>query len=78
MAAGCNTPYQLILIDGCMPGMDGFQLAECIRQNPKFTSATILMLSAGLRSDDINRCRQLGVSAYIIKPIRRLELLNVV
>ena len=77
-AAGCNTPYQLILIDGSMPGMDGFQLAESIRQNPKFTSATILMLSAGLRSDDINRCRQLGVSAYIIKPIRRLELLNVV
>ena len=77
-AAGCNTPYQLILIDGSMPGMDGFQLAECIRQNPEFTSATILMLSAGLRSDDISRCRQLGVSAYIIKPIRRLELLNVI
>ena len=77
-AAGCNTPYELILIDASMPGMDGFQLAECIRQNPKFTSATILMLSAGLRSDDISRCRQLGVSAYIIKPIRRLELLNVI
>ncbi len=77
-AVGCNTPYQLILIDGTMPGMDGFQLAECIRKNPKFTSATILMLSAGLRSDDISRCRQLGVSAYIIKPIRRLELLNVI
>jgi len=77
-AAGCNTPYQLVLVDGNMPGMDGFQLAECIRQNPKFTNATILMLSAGFRSDDISRCRQLGVSAYIIKPIRRLELLNVI
>jgi len=77
-AAGCKTPYQLILIDATMPAMDGFQLADCIRQNPKLTGATILMLSAGLHSDDISRCRQLGVSAYIIKPIRRLELLNVI
>ena len=77
-AAASNTPYQLILIDGNMPGMDGFQLAECIKHNPKFTNATILMLSPGLRPDDISRCRQLGVSAYIIKPIRRLELLNVI
>jgi signal transduction histidine kinase/CheY-like chemotaxis protein len=77
-AAGCNSPYQLVLVDGSMPGMDGFELAECIRKNPKLTGATILMLSAGLRSDDISRCRQLGVSAYIIKPIRRLDLLNVI
>ena len=77
-AAGCSTPYRLVLIDGNMPGMDGFQLAECIKRNPKLAGATILMLSPGLRPDDISRCRQLGVSAYIIKPIRRLELLNVI
>jgi signal transduction histidine kinase/DNA-binding response OmpR family regulator len=77
-AVGCNTPYQLVLIDGNMPGMDGFQLAECIKRNPSLTNATILMLSPGLRADDISRCRRLGVSAYIIKPIRRLELLNVI
>jgi signal transduction histidine kinase/CheY-like chemotaxis protein len=77
-AASCNNSYQLVLIDGNMPEMDGFQLAECIKRNPLLAGATILMLSAGLRSDDISRCRQLGVSAYIIKPIRRGELLNVV
>ncbi len=77
-AAGGSSPYRLVLIDGNMPEMDGFQLAECIKRNPKLSGATILMLSPGLHSDDITRCKQLGVSAYLIKPIRRLELLKVV
>ncbi|MGC2111232.1 MAG: response regulator [Candidatus Korobacteraceae bacterium] len=77
-AASANAPYRLVLIDGNMPGMDGFQLAECIKRNPKLAGATVLMLSAGLRPGDITRCRELGVSAYVIKPIRRGELLNVI
>ena len=77
-AASCGNSYRLVLIDANMPEMDGFQLAETIKRNPKLAGATILMLSLGLRSDDISRCRQLGVSAYVIKPIRRSELLNVV
>ena len=77
-AVSGNSPYRLVLIDGNMPEMDGFQLAECIKRNPKLSGATILMLSPGLHSDDISRCKQLGVSAYLIKPIRRLELLKVV
>ncbi|HKD86542.1 MAG TPA: response regulator [Terriglobales bacterium] len=77
-AASANAAYRLVLIDATMPEMDGFQLAECVRRNPKFAGATILMLSPGLRSGDISRCRELGVSAYVIKPIRRLELMNVI
>jgi signal transduction histidine kinase/DNA-binding NarL/FixJ family response regulator len=77
-AASANTPYRLVLIDGNMPEMDGFEMAARIQRNPRLAGATILMLSPGLRSDDISRCRQLGISAYIIKPIRRLELLNTI
>ena len=77
-AAGSAAAYRLVLIDGNMPGMDGFELAECIQRNPKLAGATVLMLSTGLRAGDIDRCRQLGVSAYVIKPIRRSELLNVI
>ena len=36
-AASGNNAYKLVLIDGHMPHMDGFQLAERIRQNPKLT-----------------------------------------
>ncbi|HUI84469.1 MAG TPA: response regulator [Candidatus Binatia bacterium] len=77
-AETCGSPYRLVLIDGNMPEMDGFQLAECIKHNPRLAGATILMLSSGLRPGDITRCRELGVSAYVIKPIRRSELLSVI
>ena len=77
-AASADAAYRLVIIDAGMPGMDGFQLAEQVMRNPRLVGATILMLSPGLRSGDINRCRELGVSAYVIKPIRRLELMNVI
>jgi len=77
-AASGSDPYKLVLIDGHMPQMDGFQLAERIRQNPKLTRAIVLMLTSGGQPGDIERCRELGISAYLIKPIRRSELLDVV
>ncbi|MGB8885394.1 MAG: response regulator [Candidatus Korobacteraceae bacterium] len=77
-AAGAGAAYRLVLIDGNMPGMDGFELAECIQRNPRLAGATVLMLSTGLRAGEINRCRELGVSAYVIKPIRKAELLGVI
>ena len=75
-AASGNNAYKLVLIDGHMPQMDGFQLAERIRQNPKLAGAIVLMLTSGGQPGDIDRCRELGISAYLIKPIRRSELLG--
>jgi len=77
-AAAANVSYRLVLIDGNMPGVDGFELAERIQHNPQLAGATVLMLSTGLRPGDISRCRELGGSAYVIKPVRRGELLNVI
>ncbi len=69
-------PFPLILIDGHMPGMDGFELAERIRSNPKLSGCTVMMLTSGERRGDIARCEELGISSYLIKPIRRSELLK--
>jgi signal transduction histidine kinase/CheY-like chemotaxis protein len=67
-------PYKLILTDMRMPGMDGFQLVERLRRSPDLSAATIMMLtSAGFRGDS-SRCQDLGVSAYLLKPIRQTEL----
>jgi two-component system sensor histidine kinase/response regulator len=67
-------PYALVLTDMHMPKMDGFSLIEQIRQKPELSTAIIMMLtSAGHRGDGA-RCQELGVSAYLLKPIRQSEL----
>jgi len=71
-------PFPLILIDGHMPGMDGFELAERIRSKPDFTGFTVMMLTSGERRGDINRCEELGISAHLVKPIRASELLKAI
>ena len=69
-----GAPYGLVLTDMHMPKMDGFDLIEQIRRRPELSAATIMMLSsAGHRGDGV-RCQELGVAAYLLKPIRRSEL----
>jgi len=69
-----GAPYALVLTDMHMPDMDGFTLVERIRQRSELSTATIMMLtSAGHRGDSV-RCRELGVAAYLLKPIRQSEL----
>jgi len=73
-ARDAGRPYGLILTDMHMPIMDGFGLVERIRQSPCLSTATIMMLtSAGHRGDAV-RCQELGVTAYLLKPIRQSEL----
>jgi CheY-like chemotaxis protein len=69
---------RLAIIDGQMPGMSGFELAEQIRQDPQLASAMIMMLTSTDQSGDAARCRQLGIAAYLVKPIRKSELLSAI
>jgi len=66
--------FQLLLTDVHMPGEDGFHLVERIRSSPGLTEAVILMLTSGEQREDLARCRELGVSVYLVKPVRRAEL----
>ena len=73
-AQEAGEPFGLILMDMHMPSMDGFELIERIRRSPHPSTVTIMMLtSAGHRGDAV-RCQELGVSAYLLKPIRQSEL----
>jgi CheY-like chemotaxis protein len=78
IAKGMGRPFPLILLDSQMPGMDGFALAEGIRKNPRLVGATIMMLTSAGYLGDATRCRQLGIAAYLVKPIRQGELLNAI
>lgn len=67
-------PFDLVLLDNMMPGMDGFTLAETILQRPDLAGGVLMMLSSSGRRDDAARCRALGIDAFLTKPIRRLDL----
>ena len=67
-------PFRLVVTDVHMPEMDGFELVERILDAPNLTNAFILMLTSGEHLGDLARCRELGVSAFLTKPIRRAEL----
>ena len=71
-------PYALVLLDRRMPGVDGFQVAEQIHQHPTMAGTTILMLTSDNRAGDVARGRALGVAAYLVKPVKRAELLEAI
>src|SRR2546427_3119688 len=73
-ARRAEDPYGLILPDMHMPKMDGFELVERIRQRPELSTATIMMLTSAGHRGDAERCNKLGISAYLLKPIRQSEL----
>lgn len=72
--AGTQHPYQLILLDEQMPGMDGFQVIDSIRQTPQLGGMVIMMLSSVDQLSSAARCRNLGVERYLVKPLQEAEL----
>jgi PAS domain S-box-containing protein len=71
-------PYALVLTDANMPDIDGFSLAEQVKQDAELSSTVIMMLTSGDRPGDVARCEQLGVAAYLLKPIKQSELFDAI
>ena len=60
----------VILIDVCMPDLDGFQLATMIREHPRFQKTAIIFVSAIQVTDvDLLRGYQLGAVDYVPVPV---------
>jgi len=68
--------YPLLISDVHMPGMDGFMLADRLKDELARHGTKVIILSSGSYPDDTLRCRELGVAAYLTKPIRQSELLD--
>ena len=75
-ACAANLPFDLVITDLHMPGMDGFDLVEEIRRKPGSTRIPVLMLSSGSQPGDRARCRDLSIAAYLTKPVQPSELLD--
>lgn len=71
-------PVQLILLDAQMPEIDGFMLAQRIKNDAILNKPIIMMLtSSGVRGDAV-RCQQLGISAYLVKPVKKRDLYDAI
>ncbi len=77
-AASEQQPFDLVLLDAMMPVVDGFQLAELIRQRPELQPGTVMMLSSADRPNSTAKCRELGIATYLIKPISASALLEAI
>ena len=77
-AAASTRPYQLVLLDCRMPEMDGFHVAEEIKRADPSQGPTIVMLTSRHWADDIARTYDMGLGGYLIKPIRRSDLIQTI
>ena len=64
----------LILLDIMLPGMDGYEVCENIRQNKDSQHTKIIFISALGREIDIVKGMALGADAYIVKPFSIMEI----
>ena len=75
-------PFRIVVIDSNMPDMDGFELAERLqaasKSNGLLSESKLLMLTSSGRPGEIERCGQVGISGYLLKPVTKSDLLSAV
>lgn len=78
-ANAAGAPYRLVLLDGQMPGADGFSVADTLRgETGAHALPTVMMLTSAGNRGDAERCRQLGIAAYLLKPVGQSDLLDAI
>ena len=71
-------PYRFLLLDLQMPVMDGFEVAKRIMESPYGTDVEIILLTSAGQKGDVAHCRELGISGYLLKPVKQSELLDAI
>jgi len=77
-AIALNKPYKILILDSRMSGLGGFRTAERIVDGYYTGLGIFILLDKNHRSEDIAKCRDIGLSGYIHKPVRRSVLLTAI
>ncbi|MGD0113566.1 MAG: response regulator [Armatimonadota bacterium] len=75
-AADQGNPFHLALVDHHMPGMNGLQLAQTIRDDPRICEIALIMLTSIGPDLDRQQHEALGISRCLTKPVRQSALLD--
>jgi two-component system response regulator len=62
-------PPKLLLLDINMPKVNGIEVLQQIKSDPRTKSLAVVMLTSSKESPDIKKCYDLGVNSYIVKPV---------
>jgi two-component system sensor histidine kinase/response regulator len=71
-----GAPFGLLVLDCHMPDVDGFMMVEQLHKLPELRDLVIVMLTSGGQRGDAQRCKELGIAAYLIKPVMQSDLLE--
>jgi PAS domain S-box-containing protein len=75
-ASPTDDRFHVVLSDCQMPDVDGFTLARQIKHDHGLRSTPVVLLTSVGRSGDPERCRRLGIDAYLTKPVKHSDLLD--
>lgn len=67
---------EIILLDVMMPGLNGWQVYQRLRDNPRWDGIPVVMLTALAQRSDVERAVQLGVDGYLTKPFEPADLIH--
>ncbi len=68
----------VLLLDLKMPRMDGHELLQAIRSDPMFKTLPVVILSSSKEEPDLQKCYELGVNAYVVKPVNFKDFMEAV
>lgn len=71
-----NTPFQVIFIDSRMPGLTGQELVKRIKEDVGGNEKMVMMFYTNYRKGDLDTVNNMGLSGYLMKPIKRAQLLS--
>lgn len=64
-----NFPPKLVLLDIQMPKMNGIEVLERIKSDPRTRLTPVVILTSSRESPDVQKCYSLGANSYIVKPV---------
>ena len=68
LARASDGPYDAFVLDGMMPGLDGYETCRRLKENPSTAAVPVVFLTARSHPDDIARARELGAAGCLQKP----------
>lgn len=71
-----HDPFEIALLDHLMPDTDGEMLGRAIRSDPQLSKTTLVMLTSAGQKGDRERFESAGFAAYLLKPVRKVDLLD--